>query len=64
MNIKYDMEQCVLVKATVKGIRVDDDGVWYFLEIPTDAYEYCGKVSVPVKEKQIVCGWVKGGDSE
>lgn len=64
MITKYNIDQCVLFKGVIKGIRTDEDGrTYYFLKVKADRPQ-AWEENITVEEEQIVCGWVKGGDTE
>ena len=63
MRTKYDIGQCVLIKAMVKQIKIDSDrSADYLVSIDTDDYMHINPLDVAINEKRIVCRWIKEGE--
>lgn len=64
MKTKYEINQTVLLRCVVKGIRIDEDGrTYYFLNAKANR-PYAYEENMSVEEDQIVCGWIRKGGNE
>lgn len=60
IELKYDIDQTVLLQAKVKEVHVGADGkVIYRVEAKTESESrFIDCINIFAKESQIVCGWV------
>lgn len=64
IELKYDVDQTVLLHAKVKEIHVGKGGeVAYRVQMKTkDETRFNNRIDIFADESQIVCGWI--GDAE